>query len=214
MSRCVQRLRNKPFLLEGLEKLCQQFVGPETVMAEIGCYAGESTLMFSQHAKLIHAIDPWSGSPENTNSEIIFDFVTRRSPNIHKIKRRSEEVYQDFPNRSLDLVYLDGDHSYAAVKRDLTLWLPKVKKGGCLAGHDWDFDWSTYWKNPIPENFPMDIPQKFHRHPVMDSYWGYNISPESKHNPGIIWPGITRAVLDVMGEPHHVFEDSSYVFNI
>ncbi len=42
-----------------------------------------------------------------------------------------------FPDRSLDFVYLDGDHSLAGCTRDIVAWAPKVKVGGILAGHDY-----------------------------------------------------------------------------
>ena len=42
-----------------------------------------------------------------------------------------------FPDRSLDLVFIDGDHSRDAVAADLAAWLPKVRPGGTLAGHDY-----------------------------------------------------------------------------
>jgi hypothetical protein len=38
----------------------------------------------------------------------------------------------------VDFVYIDGDHSYEAVKEDIAGWWPKVKVGGILAGHDYD----------------------------------------------------------------------------
>jgi hypothetical protein len=42
-----------------------------------------------------------------------------------------------FADRSVDLVFLDADHSYEAVKRDIQAWLPKLKDDGCLCGHDY-----------------------------------------------------------------------------
>jgi cephalosporin hydroxylase len=36
------------------------------------------------------------------------------------------------------LVFLDGDHSYEAVKADIQAWGPLVEEGGILCGHDWD----------------------------------------------------------------------------
>ena len=42
--------------------------------------------------------------------------------------------YEDL---SLDWVYIDADHRYEAVRRDILAWLPKVKKGGVIAGHDY-----------------------------------------------------------------------------
>lgn len=37
---------------------------------------------------------------------------------------------------SLDFVFVDGDHSYEAVKADIAAWWPKVRRGGVLSGHD------------------------------------------------------------------------------
>lgn len=41
-----------------------------------------------------------------------------------------------YGNASLDYVYIDADHHYEAVVRDIDAWLPKVKRGGVIAGHD------------------------------------------------------------------------------
>jgi hypothetical protein len=42
-----------------------------------------------------------------------------------------------FPDQSFDLVYIDASHWYKDVIFDINTWLPKVKKGGYLAGHDY-----------------------------------------------------------------------------
>jgi hypothetical protein len=39
---------------------------------------------------------------------------------------------------SLGMVYIDAEHSYQSVKEDILLWRPKIKKGGILAGHDYN----------------------------------------------------------------------------
>jgi hypothetical protein len=46
------------------------------------------------------------------------------------------ERYED---QSVDACFIDADHSEAAVKSDIAAWLPKIKPGGILAGHDIDF---------------------------------------------------------------------------
>jgi len=41
-------------------------------------------------------------------------------------------------NESLDLVFIDCQHEYEYVKKDIKAWLPKVKKGGIISGHDYN----------------------------------------------------------------------------
>jgi len=41
-----------------------------------------------------------------------------------------------FDDESIDFVFIDADHVYESVKKDILAWWPKVKKGGILAGHD------------------------------------------------------------------------------
>ena len=48
----------------------------------------------------------------------------------------SQEASRRFQDNSLDYVYIDAGHSHAEVTNDIMLWLPKVRVGGMLAGHD------------------------------------------------------------------------------
>lgn len=52
------------------------------------------------------------------------------------IRKPSLEAVNDFKDNSLDFVYLDGDHSGDNVLREILAWLPKLKIGGVLGGHD------------------------------------------------------------------------------
>ena len=42
-----------------------------------------------------------------------------------------------FENDSIDFIYIDGSHSEENVRRDVELYLPKLKKNGIIAGHDY-----------------------------------------------------------------------------
>jgi predicted O-methyltransferase YrrM len=42
-----------------------------------------------------------------------------------------------FEDKSLDFVFIDADHRYEYTKRDILAWLPKIKNGGIIAGHDY-----------------------------------------------------------------------------
>lgn len=49
-----------------------------------------------------------------------------------------------FLDESLDFVYIDANHKYEYVKQDISLWFPKVRKGGIIAGHDYlKLNWTT-----------------------------------------------------------------------
>jgi hypothetical protein len=57
------------------------------------------------------------------------------------IKATSKTASKKFADESLDVVFIDLTHTYEAVKEDIALWLPKVKKGGYLAGDDYHENW-------------------------------------------------------------------------
>jgi hypothetical protein len=49
----------------------------------------------------------------------------------------SADAAQQIFDESVDLVFLDGDHSFEGVTRDLEAWYKKVKEGGYIGGHDY-----------------------------------------------------------------------------
>lgn len=57
---------------------------------------------------------------------------------INPIKSLSWEGAANYEDNSLDFVFIDAAHDYESVKKDITAWYPKVKKGGTIAGHDYN----------------------------------------------------------------------------
>lgn len=62
---------------------------------------------------------------------------------VRKYKRRmtvlpytSREAINKVEDGSLDFVFIDADHSYKECLWDIIHWMPKVKKGGLVSGHD------------------------------------------------------------------------------
>jgi len=49
----------------------------------------------------------------------------------------SDEASYVFRDKFFDFIFIDGNHNYHYVKKDIKCWLPKVKSGGILAGHDY-----------------------------------------------------------------------------
>ena len=58
-----------------------------------------------------------------------------------------------YENESLDAVFIDADHSYESVVKDIAAWTPKVKRGGIIAGHDFCVDFSGVIR-AVSEAFP------------------------------------------------------------
>lgn len=56
--------------------------------------------------------------------------------NVHALM--SDEAAASYADHYFDFVFIDADHSYDAVMKDITNWRSKVKPGGILAGHDFD----------------------------------------------------------------------------
>jgi predicted O-methyltransferase YrrM len=61
---------------------------------------------------------------------------------INVVKKISWEAASDYTNESLDFIFIDASHDYESVKKDITSWLPKLKIGSIIAGHD-------YYHNPV-----------------------------------------------------------------
>lgn len=130
---------------QGLRDLCkvirQTLKTEDLTIVEVGSYAGESAVIWAQEfpqAK-IYCIDPFEGGfDENdicsnvdyTEIEAEFDSRTKDYKNIIKLKKYSTEVIQ-----YCDVLYLDGDHTYYGVKRDILHWNQYTKS--IIAGHDY-----------------------------------------------------------------------------
>lgn len=71
--------------------------------------------------------------------------------------KTSVEANQDIEDESLDFVYIDGCHRYRFVFQDISLWTPKVKKGGLVGGHDW----TTQTVREAVEDYCQDNKIKF-----------------------------------------------------
>lgn len=61
-------------------------------------------------------------------------------PSVHILKGNSIDILATFPDNTLDMIYIDGDHSYNGCKHDLSLAYEKVKNGGWIMGHDYEMN--------------------------------------------------------------------------
>ena len=92
------------------------------------------------------AVDPWCPSaayrePKNDATLLRQAYVEARGRleplGAQLLRASSLEAAAHVPDRSLDVVYLDGNHAADFVRADLEAWTPKLRPGGLLAGHDY-----------------------------------------------------------------------------
>ncbi|MCG8526611.1 MAG: class I SAM-dependent methyltransferase [Opitutales bacterium] len=131
-------------------KLLIDKVPKKRLMVEVGSLIGFSTRFFSQYFEEVISVDPYCPGydPKDKNSGVIRLLIARDlfkirfldDPVVRQINQSSEVAAEDFNNRSIDFVYLDGGHDYDAVKRDIMAWLPKVKIGSVIAGDDYPWE--------------------------------------------------------------------------
>ncbi len=113
-----------------------------TVGAEIGVATGYySAILCQKNPKLkLYCIDPWIRYQEykdfaNPNTFISMEDKAKKllaQYNTTIIKKFSIDAVKEFEDESLDFVFIDGNHSYKYVKKDIKIWTPKVRKGGIV----------------------------------------------------------------------------------
>jgi hypothetical protein len=152
LLRLIPRHGGRQFVLEMLPK--------RSVGAEIGVHLGDFSqrILDSVSPRELHLIDPWEYQGEDAYKRAWYgggakggqrelddrhSWVLRRfkhdiSAGRVKVHRGySTEILSRFPDRSLDWVYIDGNHLYDFVKQDLALSLRKVRPGGFITGDDY-----------------------------------------------------------------------------
>jgi hypothetical protein len=109
------------------------------VIVEIGVLNGQTTKFILENTKAkVYGIDPII--PDSMNSALIGDEnkikeLEKVYPNFTFIKDYSYNVVENW-NKEIDYIFIDGDHTYDAVKQDFEQWYPHVKVGGIISIHD------------------------------------------------------------------------------
>lgn len=114
--------------------------------AEIGVNKGGTAFyLLNRFPDLkIIAVDNWRADNEiyGDMSEIKNGFMREAEKYGNRcvtLCGNSVDIARNIGDESLDFIFIDGDHSYEAVKADIAAWAPKVKVGGFVMGHDIDF---------------------------------------------------------------------------
>jgi predicted O-methyltransferase YrrM len=127
----------------------------DAMFVEIGCWKGKSTVYMAEQIKksrkniLFTAIDLFPVDPDLIGSgpaveAEFFDNIRPVANYINFIKGSSHDLHSIFADKSIDFIFIDGNHHYPHVKKDIELWFPKLKDEGVIAGHD-------YWLGDVKQ---------------------------------------------------------------
>lgn len=138
---------------------------PKTIL-EIGCWSGSCTCLFGNFVKeyggKVHSIDNFEGSPGSTQHEYakiarrrFFDNIKRQGlEDTVVLHEGSSDKFKNL-DMTFDMIFIDADHRYSQVRKDIDNYLPKVNPGGIMCGHD--FQSSNYDEKYIEQDFVNGI---------------------------------------------------------
>ncbi len=141
-----------------------------TSIVELGAFVGASLFAFAQAIQDAHlptslvAVDTWLGDQHAGHyDDHVYEFVrdvrARVFPeqDIRLLRKTFLEARHDVADNSVEILHIDGLHTYEAVKEDFETWLCKVAPDGIVLFHDVatdkDFGSVTYWRE-LTERYP------------------------------------------------------------
>jgi len=153
------------------------------LIVELGTHWGEAYFTFCQTVQehglssVCYAIDHWLGDEHAGHyGEEVFDEVSEYNNRYYRqfsylLRRSFDDALPQFADDSIDLLHIDGLHTYEAVSHDFRNWLPKVTRGGVILLHDicprhQDFGVWRLW-----EEIKAEFPDTFEFH----HSWGLGV---------------------------------------
>lgn len=138
--------------------LAQRRRNERQTAVEVGCWQGASArvLLHNMPFLTLHCVDPWKAGDPGTDwydngdryakrsqsqfdlqHDLVCEMAEQFKPRCIVHRLPSLEAAPLFADASLDLVFIDGAHTYEAVRADLFAWRKKTRSGGWLTAHDY-----------------------------------------------------------------------------
>ncbi len=141
------------------------------LLVELGVHTGGSLLAFCQTVQTmnmktkIYGVDTWLGDKHSGlyDDSVYTELMKVLSENgfcefTDLLRMKFDEAVDNFTAGSIDILHIDGLHTYEAVKSDFTQWLPKMSGNGVMVFHDTqvrksDFGVWQFW-DEISNQYP------------------------------------------------------------
>jgi predicted O-methyltransferase YrrM len=139
--------------LDPIEERCLQWAAaqapPGGTIVEVGSYHGKSAVNLAYAARRrgdgtrVFCVDTWRNTTiEHAPNVDVFDRFLENTARyrdvIATLRGRSAEVGNEWNRGGIDVLFIDGDHSFEGVTADIRAWVPHVKPGGLVLFHDSD----------------------------------------------------------------------------
>jgi predicted O-methyltransferase YrrM len=151
-------------------------LGRQVRALEVGTWLGTTAKALANAGATVHCVDTWAGSPGDVTEALVkeaggpdavyAEFVKRMGPQLDKtifpFRGTSAENAAKYWDK-FDIIFIDADHSYEAVKADIEHWWPHLADDGIMVGHDFATQGSGV-SEAVTERFGEDI-RTFGWHP-------------------------------------------------
>jgi hypothetical protein len=143
-------------LFDTRDEMVQTLVPKGGKYAEVGVFEGRFSdklckILFPNHLVLLDRFEGMCESGDQDGNNVRTADLNRVYTELMKhmslypdmmtvMKGDSSQLLETFPDDSFDMIYLDGDHSYEGVKKDLLVSYRKIKNRGMLMGHDYEMN--------------------------------------------------------------------------
>lgn len=142
MKKLIKYILNRVYpeiVIRPMDKFMVKQNKKNLIGLEIGVHRGEHSynMLRLLDIKRLFLVDPYLPSfKRNKHYAKAYSILRKWRDKTRFIINKSEDASDIFNDNYFDFVYIDGDHGYKSVKRDIELYYQKVKKNGVLGGHD------------------------------------------------------------------------------
>ncbi len=142
----INQLINKFFAYKKYELLCNVIKKHNVkTYVEVGVFNAVNLINVYKNSNLtkVYGVDNYIN---NDDWQTIEELNKIKIEAIDRMKKNGIIFYENssldasklFDDKSIDMIFIDADHSYKGCKEDIEVWYPKIRDGGIISGHNFE----------------------------------------------------------------------------